>query len=144
MRQRLASCTLQVAFVQIESMNKKTKIILGLVGLGLFALIVFIAIGFYSMDIEDHYGNDQNFFYQSKFGDIAVNRDRKEFKKIEKSWTRIFIADEKGRVDIWTWLNEDSVGIYRARPFVSNKELTYGDIERLIAEDKLELIIKNW
>jgi hypothetical protein len=125
-------------------MTKRTKIILGLIGLGLFALIFFVAMGFYTMDIEDHYGDNQNFFYGSKFGDIAVNRDKKEFKKIEKSWTRVFIVDEKSKVDIWTWVTDDSVAIYRARPFVYDKEPTYKDIERLIAEDKLELIIKNW
>ncbi len=125
-------------------MRKKTKIILGLVGLGLVALIFFVAMGLYSMEIEDHYGDNQNFFYKSKVGDIAVNRDKREFKKVEKSWTRIFIADKGERVDIWKWLNEDSVEVYRARPFVYDKEPSYKDIKRLISEDKLELIIKNW
>ena len=125
-------------------MRKKTKIILGLVGLGLVALIFFVAAGLYSMEIEDHYGDNQNFFYKSRVGDIAVNLDKKEFEKVEKSWTRVFIVGNSGRVDMWKWLNENKIEIYRARPFVYDKEPTYNDIERLIAEDKLELIIKNW
>lgn len=90
------------------------------------------------------YGDNQNFFYESKVGDTAVNRGRKEFKKVEKSWKKVFVADERGRVDIWKWLNEDSVEVYRDQPFVYDKEPSYNDIQRLVSEDKLELVIENW
>jgi hypothetical protein len=37
------------------------------------------------MEIEEHYGDSQDIFFQSRQGDIAVNRDKREFGTIEKN-----------------------------------------------------------
>ena len=87
-------------------MNKKLKIIFLLIGIVVVSGFLFVSIGFYTMDIEDHYGDNQDFFYKSKYGDIAINRDTREFGKIEKSWTRVYITDKGKKVDLWSWLNK--------------------------------------
>src|SRR6266516_2310809 len=111
-------------------MNQRSKIIFGLCGISVLAIVVFTAIGLYAMAIEDHYGDNQEFFYKSKHGDIAVNRDTREFKKIEKSWTRVFIIDDDKRVDLWTWLNKNRIEIYRARTLNNSQNPSCTDIEQ--------------
>lgn len=127
-------------------MNKKTKIVLGIVGVLGMATVLGIASGLYLMAVEDHYGNYQDFFFNAKYGDIALNRDTQELRKVEKGWTRVFVVNKGERIDLLTWLDESRIEIYRARPSISGQDPSYSytDIEQLIKDNKLELIIKNW
>ena len=127
----------------IERMNKRSKIIFGLIGISILAIAIFIAVGLHAMAIEDHFGDNQEFFYKSKHGDIALNRDTREFKKIEKSWARAFVIDNK-KVDLWTWLDKNRIEIYRARTLNNSQNPNYSDIEQLIRNNELEMIVKNW
>jgi hypothetical protein len=96
------------------------------------------------MEIEEHYGDSQDIFFQSRQGDIAVNRDKREFGTIEKNWKRIYIIDKVDTVDIWSWLDKDDIEIYRPRiNGLTAKNLKYDDIDNLIDDKKIELIIKN-
>ena len=54
--------------------NKRSIIILSLL-LGLIFISGLLTYGLYSMDIEDHYGELQNFHFESKNGDL-INRPK--------------------------------------------------------------------
>ncbi len=125
-------------------MNKKLKIGLIIFGLVVAATLCSVTYGFYLMEIEDHYGDNQEIFFQSRQGDIAVNRDKREFGTIEKNWKRIYIIDKVDTVDIWSWLDKDDIEIYRPRiNGLTAKNLKYDDIDNLIDDKQIELIIKN-
>ena len=125
-------------------MNKKVKIGLLIFGLVVIATLLSMTYGFYLMEIEDHYGDNQEIYFQSRQGDIVVNRDKRELGTIEKDWKRIKIIDNPDTVDRWSWLTEDNIEIYRPRiNGLTVKNLKYEDIENLIDDKKIELIIKN-
>ena len=55
--------------------------------------------------IEDHYGDLQQFYYQSKEGDLIINYDNKKFGIIKKSSERIHVVDNnKVEVDLYHWV----------------------------------------
>lgn len=119
---------------------------IGFTVFGLLALVVGLTIfvGLYAMSIEDHYGNYQEIFFQSKQGDIVVNRSSRKVKKVEKTWTRIYFIDSSDTIDLWSWLNNDTVEIFRTKTnSLSLEKIRYEDIDLLVADQKLELIIKN-
>ena len=125
-------------------MNKKIKIGLIIFGLVVTATLFSMTYGFYLMEIEDHYGDNQEIFFQSRQGDIVINRDKKELGTIEKNWKRIYIIHHSDTVDIWSWLDKDDIEIYRPRiNGLTAKNLNYNDIDNLIDDKKIELIIKN-
>jgi hypothetical protein len=124
-------------------MNKKVKIVLSILGLAILSVILFIAVGLYSMEIEDTYGDNQDFYYKSKQGDIVVNRDTKEFKRIEKTWKRIYGIHNSDTTDLWRWLHENGIEIYRPTTHLEDNGLSYEELDKLINEGKLTLIIKK-
>jgi len=80
-------------------MKRQVKIII------LTLLIGVIGFGFYAMEIEDHYGDLQKLYYNSKSGDIIVNKTTSEFGIVEKNWKRINIrTKEKDSTDLWNWV----------------------------------------
>ncbi|MBL7856030.1 MAG: hypothetical protein JNL17_16650 [Cyclobacteriaceae bacterium] len=125
-------------------MNKNIKIGLIIFGLVVTATLFSMTYGFYLMEIEDHYGDNQEIFFQSRQGDIAVNRDKKELGTIEKNLKRIYIINNSDTVDIWSWLDNNDIEIYRPRiNILTAKNLKFADIDNLIDDKKIELIIKN-
>jgi hypothetical protein len=96
------------------------------------------------MSIEDHYGDNQYFHYKSKSGDIILNKDTYEFKQIIKSRTRLYYLDLKDTIDVYHWLTDSKVELYRPK----NKntridEITIEQLLNLIEQGKLTLIITN-
>jgi len=125
-------------------MNRKVKIGLIIFGLVVATTIFSMTYGFYLMEIEDHYGDNQEIFFQSRQGDIAVNRDKRELGTIKKSWKRIYIIDNSDTVDIWSWLDKDRHLNEKANNQRTGwQNLKYDDIDNLIDDKKIELIIKN-
>jgi hypothetical protein len=125
-------------------MNKKLKIGLVIFGLVVTGTLFSMTYGFYLMEIEDQYGDYQEIFFQSRQGDIVVNRDKKELGMIEKNWKRIYIIDNSDTVDTWTWLSRDELEVYRPSiNGLNTKNLKYDNIDNLIDDKKIELIIKN-
>lgn len=51
----------------------KTKILALTIGVLIF-LIGMIALGFHAMEIEDHYGDLQDFYFKSRNGDLIIFR----------------------------------------------------------------------
>ncbi|MCX2738974.1 hypothetical protein [Pontibacter anaerobius] len=102
-------------------MKKRTKIVV-LLSVGLvFLFSGFLYLSLHTMEIEDHYGDLQHFYYQSKDGDIIINHESKKFGLIEKDSRRIYIVDNrKEKVDLYNWVyiyndfQESKVEVFRS------------------------------
>jgi hypothetical protein len=94
-------------------MNRKIKIILSILGLAIISVCLLIGMGLYAMEIEDSYGDYQDFYYQSRQGDVVINRSTKEFRRIEKTWKRIYGIHNSDTTDLWNWLDKNEIEIYR-------------------------------
>ncbi len=126
-----------------NTMVKRTKITLALLIL-VMAIGALVVGGLYTVEIEDYYGDNQNVFYKCRQGDIAVNRDTQEIRIIEKSWRRIYSIQDSDTIDLWLWLHENRIEIYRPKIKRSIDETTgYKDVENLAAAGKIELVIRN-
>jgi hypothetical protein len=119
-------------------MQKKIKIIvisLILIIIGIFALIGF---GLYSMEIEDHYGDLQTAFYNSKNGDIIVNVKTRKIGLIKKDWKTIRVVEKDKRVtDLYNWVyvngKETEFKIYRLKKELDYKsKLEYSEITKKV------------
>jgi hypothetical protein len=79
----------------------------GLLIFGIVALFIIGLIGFglYTMEIEDHYGDLQELYYESKSGDIIDSIKTSEFGIIEKNWKRINVRiQKKDSTDLYNWI----------------------------------------
>jgi len=123
----------------------KRKIKIALITLGLVVVVVFgfLVSGLYLMEIEDHYGDNQNVYFKVSRGDIAVNRDTKQVRTIQKTWKRIYGIEKIDTIDMWHWLEKNKIEIYRQTSSFDNDQLTYDEIDNLVKEKKLELVTKN-
>ena len=103
-------------------------------------MAVSILVGFYGMEIEDTYGDNQDIFYGSRQGDLVVNHDTKEFGEIKKTWTRFYVTINSDTIDIREWWDDKNIEIYELSDFeLTGKDIKYKDIDRLVDEGKLEL-----
>lgn len=128
-------------------MKFKIKFILLALLIGLIGIVGLLGFGFYKMEIEDHYGDLQELYYDSKSGDIIVNRTTSEFGIIEKNWKRINIrTKKKDSTNLYNWVNQNGVEnkteIYRPKSKIANG-ITYSELNKLIEESELVLIINN-
>lgn len=76
-------------------MSKGLKYGILIFGIVIITIVEFIGFGLYSMKIEDHYGDYQTIYYESKNSDIIVNEETSEFGIVGKNWKRL---------NIWTKL----------------------------------------
>jgi len=125
-------------------MSKRTKIILIITGLVLMIIVFLSYIGVQSMSIEDYYGDHQNLYYQTEEGDIIVNRDLKEFRRLGKSWNRIYFVDKMDTTNLYNWFTNNKIEIYRPEQKMNSaSSLTFDKIEQLIKEKEFRFIMKN-
>tara|TARA_B110000967_G_C18398077_1_gene323242 strand:- start:205 stop:528 length:324 start_codon:yes stop_codon:yes gene_type:complete len=87
--------------------------------ISLIGVAVFIGFGLYTMEIEDHYGDIKELYYDSNSGDIIINKTTFEFGIIEKNWNRINVrTQKKDSTDLYNWIykngTETKAEIYRA------------------------------
>lgn len=61
----------------------------------LFVLFGWIVFGLYLMEIEDHYGDLQQVYFDSESGDIIVNKQSQKFGIITKNWKRADIITKE-------------------------------------------------
>lgn len=100
------------------------------------------------MEIEDHYGDLQELYYESKNGDIIVNQTTSEFGIIEKNWKRINIRiQKKDSTDLYNWIYQNGTKtkaeIYRPKSAeVELNGITYSELIKLIESSKLKLVSK--
>ncbi|MBF6640226.1 hypothetical protein IVB69_01910 [Flavobacterium sp. J49] len=96
------------------------------------------------MTIEDHYGDYSEIFYQSKNGDIVINKETSEIGIIEKSWTRINVKTEKiDSTDLYNFATKagynSNIKLYRIKRKLEVMDIN--KIEKLFNEKKIELIL---
>jgi len=130
-------------------MNKALKYGLLIFGIVIITVVGFIGFGLYSMEIEDHYGDLKELYYDSENGDLIVNKTTSEFGIIEKRWKRINIkTQQKDSTDLYNWVyqkgTETKTEIYR---IIGNETdlngITYLELQKKIEKSKLKFITRN-
>lgn len=132
-----------------QTMNKRLKYGLLIFGLGTILIVGLVSFGLYSMEIEDHYGELEDFFYKSKSGDVIINRKASKFGIIEKNWKRVSVkTKDNSPTDLYNWIRlnglEHSNEIYRTKNNKTDlKNITYPELVQLIESSELKLITGN-
>lgn len=102
--------------------------------------IVVLGLTFHGMEIEDHYGDLQEFYYKSKSGDLMILGNYESMGIVNKSWTKLRIVNSHNdTIDLFNWVygnsyGENSVKLYRTRKNIPIEELE---------KDKISLKIQN-
>ena len=97
------------------------------------------------MEIEDHYGDNQDIFFQSAQGDIILNQDNGQVGIIHKNCKRIFIINNSDTIDLIHWLTENRVDIYRPdRLIQDNSLITKEYVNELISNKSLIFVTRNY
>jgi hypothetical protein len=130
-------------------LNKTLKYGLLIFGIAIIAVVGLVGYGLYLMEIEDHYGDLQEMYYDSKSGDIIVNQKESEFGIIEKNWKRINIRTKvKDSTDLYNWIHREGIEfkteVYRPKKGeIKLNEITYSEIKKMIDKSELKLISEN-
>ncbi len=130
-------------------MKKRIKIIILTTIIALIGVAGFIGFGLYTMEIEDHYGDLKELYYDSKSGDIIINKTTSEFGIIEKNWKRINIrTKKKDSTDLYNWIykkgTETKAEIYRVKSGESEiNKITYSEMKKKVEKSELKFITKN-
>ena len=101
------------------------------------------------MEIEDHYGDYQEIYYESKDSDIIINEETSEFGIVGKNWKRINVrTKEKDSTDLYNFASKASdyskIKIYRPKTEIDKiEQISFTDLQRLISENKLKLIFQH-
>lgn len=125
----------------------RRKIIISII-ITLVVLFGWIIFGLYLMTIEDHYGDLQQIYFDSKSGDIIVNKQTKKFGIITKNWKRAdVITKEKDTLDLYELIftneAENKYEVFRSEEELKIKELSFEKIMELKKKKLIETIIKN-
>ena len=130
-------------------MNKALKYGLLIFGIVIITVVGFIGFGLYSMEIEDHYGDYQEIYYESKDSDLIVNEETSEFGIVGKNWKRINIKTrQKDSTDLYTFASKGSyysnIKVYRPKTMIERiEQMNFADVQKLISEKKVELIFEH-
>ena len=130
-------------------MRRKIKIILISLICGITLIVSFFSYALYLMEIEDQYGDYQNLHFESKTGDLIINKSTSEFGIIEKTWKRTNISIiEKDSTDLYFWIYRNGVEtkseIYRSKNGeIKLNEIKYSELLKKIENSELKLITKN-
>jgi hypothetical protein len=130
-------------------LNKALKYGLMIFGIAIIAIVGLVGFGLYSMEIEDHYGDHQELYYDSKNGDIILNNTTSEFGIVEKNWKRINIRTEKkDSTDLYNWIYQNGIEtkaeIYRPKSGeIELNGITYSELKKMIEKSELKFITKN-
>lgn len=119
--------------------------------IGIPLLLLFLAtwifIGLYAMEIEDHYGDFQEFFYKSSNGDVMVLGDFEDIAIVDKTWTRVNLIRSPGdTTGLGAWIYYESgeimksVSLYRTYKKVAFSDLNKDSLLKLEETNTLEKI----
>lgn len=101
------------------------------------------------MEIEDHYGDLQELYYDSKNGDLILNKTTSDFGIIEKNWKRINIrTQKKDSTDFYNWIYQNGIEtkaeIYRLKSGETKLYgITYSELKKMIEKSEVKFITKN-
>jgi hypothetical protein len=93
------------------------RIVIGLLTSS-FCLLGLIVYGLHLMTIEDRYGDLQNLYWNSKDGDLIVNKLNSDIAIVELDWHRIYVKKGTKLLHVEEWLDPENknkyhVAIYR-------------------------------
>lgn len=116
----------------------------------LFFLCLFVFVGWtlYLVEIEDHYGDLQEIYFDSKTGDIIINKQTEEFGIISKNWKRADVITKKNdTLDLYDIIyvnqKENKYEVFRSKKELKIEELSFEKIVTLKKDNSLRTIIKN-
>lgn len=123
------------------------KIIIGVVIL-FFIISCLVALGLYLIEIDDHYGDLQEIYFDSKSGDIIINKQTQKFGIIAKNWKRAdVITQENDTLDLYDLIyknqKESKYEVFRSEKQLKINELSFEKIEDLKRQNLIQTIIKN-
>lgn len=123
------------------------KIILSVIIIA-FGIFGFIVWGLYLMEIEDHYGDLQETYFDSKNGDLIVNKKTKKFGVIAKNWKRAnVITKQNDTLDLYELIytngNECNYEVFRSDIELNIQELSFEKIIELKDKNLIQTVIKN-
>jgi len=126
----------------------KEKIIIGILALGI-GLSLCLGFGLYLMEIEDHYGDLQELYYEAQTGNIIVNEADSKFGVLTKSWRRLTVKSNIGSaVDLYEWVygddKEASVTILKSnKKEVDFSKLQFDQVKKMIENGVLIYVTSN-
>lgn len=126
-------------------MLKKIILSLVIIFIGLFGLFVW---SLYLMEIEDHYGDLQEIYFDSENGDLILNKETKKFGIITKNWKRAYVVTQQNdTIDLHNLIyikeKENKYELLRSDLEINLQELTFEKIMELQKKNSLETILKN-
>ena len=113
--------------------------------IGLFGFIVW---GLHLMEIEDHYGDLQQIYFNSENGDLILIKDTKTFGIITKNWKRAnAITQKNDTLDLYDLIyikeRENKYELLRSDTELNLSELTFEKIMEMKSKNSLKTILKN-
>ncbi|RED26668.1 hypothetical protein BD847_0590 [Flavobacterium cutihirudinis] len=125
----------------------KKKIILRVLSVSLI-FFCFITWGLYLIEIEDHYGDLQEVYFDAKNGDIIINKQTQKFGIITKTWKRAdVLTKENDTLDLYEliYINgiENKYEVFKTKDELKISELSYQKIIDLKNKKMLETVAKN-
>jgi hypothetical protein len=130
-------------------LSKTFKYGLLIFGIVIIAVVGLIGFGLHAMEIEDHYGDYQEIYYESKDSDLIINEETSEFGIIEKNWKRLNIqTKEKDSTDLYTFASKASyysnIKVYRPKTSIEPIEkLDLSKVKKLISDKKVKLVFEH-
>ena len=123
-------------------------------GLILSAMIILIGLfGFvfwslYLIEIEDHYGNIQEVYFNSESGDLVVNKETGRFGIISKKWKRVdVITQQNDTLDLYNLIyineKEGKYELFRSNSKLNLYKLNLKKIHELESKKALKIINRN-
>lgn len=100
------------------------------------------------MEIEDHYGDLQEIYFDSENGDLILNKETKKFGVITKNWKRAdVVTQQNDTIDLYNLVyikeKENTYELLRSDLEINLQELTFEKIMELKKKNSLETILKN-
>ncbi|MFD2939233.1 hypothetical protein [Flavobacterium notoginsengisoli] len=104
----------------------------------------FITLGLYLMEIEDHYGDLQEVYFESQNGDLIINKQNQTFGIISKNWRRSnVITKQNDTLDLCDFIRQNKYEILRIEKELALNDLTFEKIIKLKNEKSAKSIINN-
>lgn len=133
----------------MQPLSKTLKYGLLIFGIVIIAVVGLIGFGLHAMEIEDHYGDYQEIYYESKDSDLIINEETSEFGIVGKNWKRLNIqTKEKDSTDLYTFASKASyysnIKVYRPKTSIEPIEkLDLSKIKKLISDKKVKLVFEH-
>ena len=132
--------------------HKIMKRIFSVLGILLIAISVWwVYFGLNAMDVEDRYGDLQEFYWEGKNGDIIVDSTHSNFGVLYKKKNRIYVLKDKQKLEIEEFVEyKDNVNnvwgfkgeLYRSKNKIDIKDLNSESLKENIQNKDLKLIEK--